>query len=264
MMSPAMKVHRLRDRMMRGNRAAFTLIELLIVIAIIALLISILLPSLGQARKSARTVICQSGIRQLGIACSVYLDEQKDPQWFKMENPNFPGFFWQVGMVDNLKDYLSSSGQSAFECPDAKGLASVRDPANIRYLLGGRRVFTEPFPDPSGNQPVTKYTEYWFNDSPISVIRGHESGVANRKMRLIRNPAAVVWVTDALDEFPRHFGKPGNVTNPEAGSSAGKNNFFFGDMSVKSLEIGAYRPPEARDPYGAPGPFYNWGHFYPN
>ena len=56
---------------------AFTLIELLVVIAVIALLVGILLPSLGAARESARTVACSSGLRQLGLGLVGYANDQR-------------------------------------------------------------------------------------------------------------------------------------------------------------------------------------------
>ncbi len=65
------------DRTPRHRPAAFTLVELLVVIGIIALLISILLPALGKARKQSRTVACLSNERQLVIAMIQYWQDNK-------------------------------------------------------------------------------------------------------------------------------------------------------------------------------------------
>jgi prepilin-type N-terminal cleavage/methylation domain-containing protein/prepilin-type processing-associated H-X9-DG protein len=63
--------------MSKKRRKGFTLIELLVVVAIIALLIAILIPSLGKARDRAKVVACASNLRQFHTAIAVY-DQQYD------------------------------------------------------------------------------------------------------------------------------------------------------------------------------------------
>jgi len=63
------------DRHMRHHRSGFTLIELLVVISIIAILASLLLPAIGMARSSARSLSCLSNLRQTGMGIIGYAGE---------------------------------------------------------------------------------------------------------------------------------------------------------------------------------------------
>ncbi|RRK01738.1 prepilin-type N-terminal cleavage/methylation domain-containing protein [Opitutaceae bacterium TAV3] len=153
------------------NRA-FTLIELLTVIAIIGILAAIMIPTIGKVRDSARSTTCLSNLRQIGTATKMYAEENKGfspPTSTQLASYGGAPALWRYAYSTDWRNQTNSSKLdelpdnlwgTIFECPKAKS-DPVGSTQNRSYGLNlwmqnttsGDLLF--PVPNPLGGTPAT-------------------------------------------------------------------------------------------------------------
>jgi prepilin-type N-terminal cleavage/methylation domain-containing protein len=106
----------------RPSPPAFTLVELLVVIGIIALLLAIMLPVLGKAREASKRLACGSNLRQLSIALIMYAQENKG--WYPLPAAEYQPedwVYWRAGAElsdSRIAPYLGKTlSPSLWICP---------------------------------------------------------------------------------------------------------------------------------------------------
>ena len=159
----------------RRVRVAFTLIELLVVVAIIALLISILLPSLQSAREQARAAKCGSHLRSLGNGLTAYFAENND--WIPGVNtsgvalsalatmaPRFPDVLRRPGLPVQTYDWISPLTRYDGEYGDTRA-KRFQFLLNYYHCPSQVQIESDIFQAPPDNHDFNEVSDKWIGVS---------------------------------------------------------------------------------------------------
>ena len=221
------------------NRRRFTLIELLVVIAIIAILASMLLPALQQARERANTTKCASNFDTSGKSLAEYVADSND----------------FMPMLGSLNFMTNTTGGGGWMRNYWKGLTSTLQ-IYAGFRLKNNKLYTSPYACPSArpddeaynwrNDPTnrtycTQGYNYNFSDTKAAP---NKPGLRNRKITAWRYPSRLLTMGDSITcsilwrpFLPQTSDNTASQTKMKARHSNGCN-ILYGDGHVGYLKRG--------------------------
>lgn len=206
---------------------AFTLVELLVVMAVIGILAALVFPALSAAKSKAGRTTCLNNTRQINLGVRMYCDDSHDAL-SAGKNP-------QVAYRELVKNYVGVKGSSSakdniFACPADTFYYDLTRSSN-----GYFNTWTAFF-QPLHENEHFDYSSYAFNgcnarSMPPSDVR---LGIAGRKLTSIKNPAKTVLVAEwpAFDAYSWH------APRKPIGLSPGEKPMFKDAKAVVSFVDG--------------------------
>ena len=191
-----------------AHRSAFTLVELLVVIGIIAVLVAILLPALSRARDQAAKAKCLSNLRNLGNALVLYLNDNKQSFPVAHRDNSFKPWSAQFFGSPNSNPTTATTDFQKAGVTNVHRLlmpylgGKLVDPNKV-YTLSGNNVFTcpaaVPFPTTANPPSAFSSTNYVFNG--VLIFRKSNRVKASSEV-VAFSEGRYAWNISALRPYP--------------------------------------------------------------